>query len=628
MCGIAGFINSEHGKQANERDLRRMCDVITHRGPDEDGYFVFDNVALGMRRLSIIDLSTGRQPITNEDKSIWIVFNGEIYNFPELRAELEAKGHQFRTKTDTETIVHAYEEWGTLCASKLNGMFAFAIWDNRRKQLFLARDRIGIKPLYYYADDKRIVFGSELKSLLQLPEVPREVDEKALDLFLTYEYVPAPYSILKGVKKLPQGHILVAKDGKIETQQYWEVKYQECDKSQHELEEEFIELMRDAVKIRMIADVPLGAFLSGGIDSSTIVALMSQVASRKVKTFSIGFENQSYNELEYAREIATHFGTEHQEFIIQPDILDLTDKLIHHLDEPLGDFSIFPTYLVSKMARRHVTVALSGDGGDELFGGYDTYVANQLDVKYRRKIPQFVREKMVAPMVGLLPPTGKKKGLVNKSKRFVEGSNLPPDLQHTRWMTFVAEHEKQALYSPEMLQARNGCTAFDFMRGYFQKATSKDPLNRQLYVDTKTYLCDNILVKVDRMSMATSLEARVPFLDHRVVEFAARVPGSMKMANGRTKILVKDALAKLLPQMITKRGKEGFSIPIKNWLKSELKPLMMETLAPEKIRADGFFQADMIERLIKEHLQNKENHSHRLWALMVFQIWKQTYLGK
>ncbi|MCA9732870.1 MAG: asparagine synthase (glutamine-hydrolyzing) [Deferribacteres bacterium] len=628
MCGIAGFINFGNGNQANERDLRRMCDVIIHRGPDEDGYFVYDNVALGMRRLSIIDLSTGKQPIPNEDKSIWIVFNGEIYNFPELRKELEAKGHKFRTKTDTETIVHAYEEWGTLCPTKLNGMFAFAIWDNRRKQLFLARDRLGIKPLYYYADRDRLVFGSELKSLLEIPEVPREVDEKALDLFLTYEYIPAPYSILKGVKKLPQGHILVAKDGKVEVQQYWEVKYNESEKSQPELEEEFIELMRDAVKIRMIADVPLGAFLSGGIDSSTIVALMSQVADRKVKTFSIGFENQSYNELEYAREIAKHFGTDHQEFIIQPDILDLTDKLIHHLDEPLGDFSIFPTYLVSKMARQHVTVALSGDGGDELFGGYDTYIANRMDMKYRQKVPQFVREKMISPLVGLLPPTEKKKGFINKSKRFVEGSNLPLELQHTRWMTFVAEHEKQALYTPDLLQARNGSSAFDFMRDYFNKAKSKDPLNRQLYVDTKTYLCDNILVKVDRMSMAVSLEARVPFLDYRVVEFAARVPGVMKMHNGRTKILVKDALQKLLPEKITNRGKEGFSIPIKNWLKSDLKPLMLDVLASDKIRRDNFFDVKTVERLIDEHLRNKENHSHRLWALMVFQIWQQTYLGK
>ena len=626
MCGICGFINSDRRQPAREADLRRMCDSIVHRGPDEDGYFVFENVALGMRRLSIIDLSTGKQPISNEDKSIWIVFNGEIYNFPQLRQELEAKGHKFRTRTDTETIVHAYEEWGIECPNRLNGMFAFAIWDDNKKQLFIARDRVGIKPLYYYADNKRLVFGSELKAILQLPEVPRQIDKRALDLFLTYEYVPAPHSILEGIRKLPAGHILLARDGRVEVQQYWDLHFSENGKEPEQTRTDLLELLQDAVKMRLISDVPLGAFLSGGIDSSAIVALMSRVMDQPVKTFSIGFEDQSYNELNYARAIAKHFQTEHHELIIKPDALELTDKLVHHLDEPFGDFSIYPTYLVSKMAREHVKVVLSGDGGDELFGGYDTYIAEVADRTYRRFVPAILRNYMIAPMAAMLPPTQQKKGLINRTKRFVEGSALPDDLQHTRWMTFLVEKEKARIYSEGLYESTAGTATFDFMRRHFKKARTADALNQQLYVDIKTYLCDDILVKVDRMSMAVSLEARVPFLDHRVVEYSGRIPGDLKLRGTKTKYILKEALQELLPYEILHRGKEGFSIPIKNWLKKELKPLMLDVLSEETLRRDQYFDARYVHKLIDEHCKNKENHSHRLWALMVFHIWKQNYL--
>jgi len=626
MCGICGFINNDRNQPAHEADLRRMCDSIIHRGPDEDGYFVFENVALGMRRLSIIDLSTGKQPIANEDKSIWIVFNGEIYNFPELRRELEAKGHRFRTRTDTETIVHAYEEWGIECPNRLNGMFAFAIWDNNKKQLFIARDRIGIKPLYYYADNRRLVFGSELKAILQLPEVPRQIDKRALDLFLTYEYVPAPYSILEGIRKLPAGHILLARDGRLEVQQYWDLHFNENGKEPEHIRTDLLELLQDAVQMRLISDVPLGAFLSGGIDSSTIVALMSRVMDQPVKTFSIGFEDQSYNELNYARAIARHFKTEHHELIIKPDALELTDKLVHHLDEPFGDFSIYPTYLVSKMAREHVKVVLSGDGGDELFGGYETYIAEVTDRAYRRYVPAILRNYMIAPVAAMLPPTQQKKGLINRTKRFVEGSALPADLQHTRWMTFLVEKEKARIYSEGLYESTAGAATFDFMRRHFKKARTEDALNQQLYVDIKTYLCDDILVKVDRMSMAVSLEARVPFLDHRVVEYSGRIPGDLKLRGTKTKYILKEALQELLPYEILHRGKEGFSIPIKNWLKKELKPLMLDVLSEETLRRDQLFDPRYVHKLIDAHMKNKENHSHRLWALMVFHIWKQNYL--
>lgn len=626
MCGICGFINNSPDNQAREAILRPMCDAITHRGPDEDGYFLRRHVALGMRRLSIIDLQTGKQPICNEDQSIWIVFNGEIYNFQELRAELEAKGHVFRTRTDTETIVHAYEEWGVDCPKKLNGMFGFSIWDERKQQLFIARDRLGIKPMYYYAGDDLFAFGSELKSIIKHPKVPRELDQKALDLFLTYEYVPAPYSILKNIKKLPAAHTLVLKDGAVTIKRYWEQEFAENGREQKDMQQDLLALLEDAVKIRLVSDVPLGAFLSGGIDSSTIVALMSKVMDQPVKTFSIGFEDSSYNELGYARTIAEHFKTDHKEFIIKPDALDLTEKLVHHLDEPFGDFSIFPTYLVSKIAREHVKVVLSGDGGDELFGGYDTYVADWTDRQYRKYVPAAIRNKIVAPLVNMLPPQDQKKGFINKSRRFVEGSQLPLDLQHTRWMTFLQEQEKQQLYSESLLASRTSDLPFDLMRSYFKRANTADRINQQSYVDINTYLCDDILVKVDRMSMAASLEARVPMLDHRVVEFSGRVPGHYKLQGNSTKYILKEAIRELIPNQIIDRGKEGFSIPIKTWLKAELNPLMEDMLSPDRIKREGLFESSHIEKLKSEHMASKENHSHRLWALMVFHIWKDIYL--
>ena len=607
--------------------LQAMCDRIVHRGPDDEGQFIEGNVGIGMRRLSIIDLSSGHQPMSNEDGSIWIVFNGEIYNHIGIRSELEAKGHRFSTRSDTEAIVHAYEEWGEDCVDRLNGMFGFAIWDTTRQQLFLARDRLGIKPVYYYHSPEKFAFASEMKSLLQDRDIPRKINVRALDTYLTVEYVPAPMSILEDVFKLPAGHTLSWKDGRIALRQYWDVGAGgEAVVDVESACAELLALLEDAVRIRLMSDVPLGTFLSGGMDSSAVVALMSRSMDRPVKTFSIGFEDSSYNELEFAREVAERFGTEHCEFILRPDIADLTEKLVHFIDEPFGDFSIFPTYLVSKMARRYVTVALSGDGGDELFAGYDTYRADRLAGRYKR-IPGLLRGAIIQPAVRALPPTARKKGLINRARRFVEGMQYPEDLEHVRWMIFMSPAEKRRLYSPAMRAEVDGTDGTDFVRSHFSRAGSSDPLNRQLYVDIKTYLVDDILVKVDRMSMATSLEARVPFLDHRVVEFAARLPGSMKYADGETKWILKRALRDVLPEKIRHRGKEGFSIPIKNWLKRELKPLMMDVLSPEKVREAGFFNPDAVQRLIDEHLRNAENHSHRLWALMMFGIWHDTYLG-
>jgi len=627
MCGICGVVHRQKDHPVEIRDIKRMCDVIRHRGPDDEGRFVQHNVGIGMRRLSIIDLSTGAQPIFNEDHSLAIVFNGEIYNHQDLRVELSAKGHRFQTKTDTEAIIHAYEEWGVDCVKKLNGMFGFAVWDDRQQRLFLARDRIGIKPLYYYLDQNQLVFGSELKSIIQINSVPREIEPKALDTFLTFEYIPSPYSIFKDVFKLPPGHWMIYQNGEAKIQPYWQLEYQKSEMSEQQLLQRFDELLQDAVNIRLMSDVPLGAFLSGGLDSSSIVAMMRRKSGNAVKSFSIGFDDPTYNELPYARAVASHFDTEHFEEIITPDVGRLTQKILWMLDEPFGDFSVFPTYLVSEMARKNVTVVLSGDGGDELLAGYDTYMAQKVAQHYAR-LPAFLRKGLVEPIVNALPPTTMKKGFINKAKRFVEGARLPGHLQHVRWMIFLQGAEKNMLYSADFAASLNGYNSTGFIEEYFRRSSSSDPLDQQEYVDIKSYLVDDILVKVDRMSMANSLEARVPFLDHRFVEFAASIPSGLRLNGKRTKHILKKALQRELPMQIIERGKEGFSIPIKNWIKNELKSMMLDSLSEANVRDKGFFEPRYVNRLVNEHITGSENHSHRLWALMVFHMWYDLYMKR
>ena len=624
MCGICGISFSDPQKPVSEGLLHDMCATIVHRGPDDEGVFAFRNTGIGMRRLSIIDLSTGHQPQFNEDGSIAIVFNGEIYNYRELRQELIKKGHRFKTDSDTESIIHAYEEFGTDCLQRLNGMFGFAIFDQRKNEIFIARDRIGIKPLYYYFDDRVFAFGSEIKPILQIEGIDRSIDAQALNLFLTYEYIPAPYSIFRRIRKLRPGHFLIYRPHEIRTEKYWDLEFHPNGRKVEDLEEELRELLRDAVRLRLVSDVPLGAFLSGGIDSSTVVGLMAGLMDRSVKTFSIGFEDQSYNELNYARLIAKRFNTEHTEFIIQPQALELVEKLVYHLDEPLGDFSIFPTYLVSKMARDYVTVILSGDGGDELFAGYDTYIADRFARKFAL-LPAFIRKGIVKPLVYAFPPQEQKKGLINKMRRFVEGMEYPEDLQHVRWMIFLSEADRKNLLHPDFFGNLNGTASYRFIREYFEQAKSLDRINQQNFVDLKTYLVDDILVKVDRMSMATSLEARVPFLDHRVVELSFQIPGEEKIRGGDTKVILKRAMKDLLPEEILHRDKQGFSIPIKNWIRNELRSMMLDVLDEHKIRNQGLFDYRTVNRLVDEHLRGVENHSHRLWALMMFELWHDKF---
>lgn len=632
MCGICGFTPSSD-RIADPRDrLARMCQTIYHRGPDDEGLYLGGKAALGVRRLSIIDVEGGHQPLSNEDGSIWIAHNGEVYNFPELRAELLSRGHIFKTRTDTETILHCYEEWGLEFHRKLRGMFATAIWDEPQNRLILIRDRLGIKPLYYsLLSDKTLVFGSELKALLAYPEVPRKLSASALNLFLTLEYIPAPLSIFQDISKLPAGCMLIYENGSLQIQKYWELKSpaigaEEAPKRQlNSLMDELYELLKESVKLRLISDVPLGAFLSGGIDSSCIVGLMRELGASPLKTFSIGFEDSTYNELAHAQRIAQTFATEHEEFILKPKALDLTEQLIHHLDEPFGDFSIFPTYLVSKMAREHVKVILSGDGGDELFAGYEHYQAQKIaSMAWLKPL-----HKGLPPIVRRFPPSPKKKGLWNKLQRYCEGLDHPVAARHFRWMMFLSQKNKNSLYSDAFVNELNGIQSLPELEPFqqlFAQMPALDDITSELYLDLNTYLMDDILVKVDRMSMAASLETRVPLIDHKIVEFIFSLPGKFKLKGLTTKWIFKKTMERLLPKENIYRSKEGFSIPIKHWLKKDLKDLMLSYLSPERIQKGGYFQYSAIQEMMDLHLNDKANCSHQLWALLVFEIWRERYL--
>jgi asparagine synthase (glutamine-hydrolysing) len=622
MCGIAGLMAFAGGAPPAVEQLRAMCDTIRHRGPDEEGMALDDNVGLGMRRLAIIDLQGGSQPIHNEDGSILTVFNGEIYNFRELRAELVGRGHLFRTGTDTEVIVHAYEEYGLAFADRLNGMFAIALHDRTRQRLILARDHLGIKPLYYAFTAAHLVFGSEIKVLLASGLVPRRLDPEGLADFLAWEYVPGEETLFLDIKKLRPAHMLVIEGGRRQCQSrpFWDVpRGPEATLSAGEWRERVDAQVRQSVRRQLVSDVPLGAFLSGGVDSSLIVAAMGEA-----RTFSIGFADPSYNELGWARQAAAHLGVQHTDEVIRPDIEGLFVRLMEYLEDPIADFSIFPTYLVSRLARGHVTVALSGDGGDELFGGYECYLAQGLAARYDR-LPALLRKGLVEPGFRALKPRPQKKGLINKGKRFLEGAAHPASLGHARWRLFAAEAMQQELLTPEVRRQlqRPRSAHIDAL---FEKAGAREPIARCLYVDLKSYLCDNILTKVDRMSMAVSLEARVPYLDKDLVALAFQVPDALKVARGETKILLKEVAARLLPRQCIYRPKEGFSIPIKNWLRQELRPLLEELLSPSRLAAGGLFEPRCVARLKAEHLGGRANHSHILWGLMIFEAWRRRWL--
>jgi asparagine synthase (glutamine-hydrolysing) len=632
MCGICGYASRREAPPVPGDVLVRMCRTIVHRGPDDEGIHAEPGVGLGNRRLSIIDVEGGHQPLSNESGTIWIAYNGEAYNYAEVRDELIGRGHAFATHSDTETIVHAYEEWGMDGLHRFRGMFAFALWERDKRRLSLVRDRIGVKPLYYaLLSDGTLVFGSELKTILAFPGVKREIEPEALDLFLTLEYVPAPYSIFKGIFKLPAGSFLTYEDGRIEVRKYWDIPPaeeagREKDRPIAELADELYALLKESVKLRLVSDVPLGAFLSGGIDSSAVVGLMRELGASPLRTFSIGFKDASYNELEHARRIARRFDTEHEELIIEPRALDLTEKLVRHLDEPLGDFSIFPTYLVSEMARRRVTVALSGDGGDEIFAGYEHYQAQRI----ARRFGVAAAGRVAHQLTRRMKPGELKKGPRNKLRRFTQAFENEARHRHLRWMMFLSSRDKAALYTGDLKSELGGIRPIadrSPFREHLGRLDGFDHTTGELYLDLKAYLPDDIMVKVDRMSMAVSLEAREPLLDHKLVEFAFRLPGSLKLRGLTTKWIFKKALERLLPRDNIYRKKEGFSIPIKHWLRVELRGLAEDLLGGDRIRRGGLFEPAEVRRMMDAHFDGRENYSHQLWALLVFEIWKENYLA-
>jgi asparagine synthase (glutamine-hydrolysing) len=633
MCGICGIIHLDGEGRVAEPILHEMTAAQRHRGPDDEGYLCEPGVGFGFCRLAIIDLTpAGHQPMSNEDGTVWLVFNGEIYNFQELVPTLERAGHRFHSRCDSEVLIHAYEQWGIGCLQRLNGMFAFAIWDSRKQMLFIARDRLGVKPLYYWSDGRRFAFASELKALLAAPMVPRELNMRALQSYLVYEYIAAPESIFKGIQKLPAGHWLqVRLDGSAQgrvtadwrPRQYWDVHFQVAEVQPRSLDDyayELRSLLKDAVARRLISDVPLGVFLSGGLDSSSVVALMTEVSNERPKTFSIGFEEKSFSELNYAQTVARHFDTDHHTAILKPDIGELIQTIAGILDEPFADASAVPTYLVSRMARKQVTVALAGDAGDELFAGYNWYRAQKVAAATIDRLPRSARQQLVA-LAERIPPTSKKKGLRNIARRFLDVAALPIEMQHTRWQTFW---DNKALVQLLTIPEDEIYPASDAsFLALFAASGSRKLLDQQQYADIKRYLPDDNLFKVDRMSMAVSLETRGPFLDYTLAEFAARLPASLRMRGLDGKYLLKRAMRDVLPVEILHRPKLGFNMPYKNWLRSELRDLLLDALAPARLRQQGIFHPQYVQGLISEHLDGTRDHAHKLWQLLMFQLWSE-----
>ena len=617
MCGIAGFVEVDPSPaEPREALLRRMCAAIRHRGPDDEGVHVDATAAIGMRRLSIIDVDTGRQPMTGEDGRTVVVFNGEIYNFRELTVELRAAGHHFRTKSDTEVIVHAWEQWGEEALQRLQGMFGIAVWDTASRTLWLARDRAGIKPLHYAERDGRLVFGSEIKSLLADPRVARDVDPQALDHYCSFLYTPPDRSIFTGIRKLPPGHALRWRDGELRTWRYWDLPDETFQGGGPEAAARLRELLRDAVRSHMVSDVPLGAFLSGGVDSSVVVALMAEASTRPVKTFSIGFEEATFNELPYAREVARRFGTDHHEFVVRPDALSILDRLIAHFDEPFADSSAIPTWYVSEIAARHVTVVLSGDGGDELFGGYSRYRPHaRVEAFDRLRVPG---RQAAARLAWRHWPRGV------RGRNFLRHVAQDREGRYLEDIGFFRPDEKHVLYTPAFRSELEGWDPYQAMRTRLDAEPHLSWASRMMRFDFHTYLPNDGLTKVDRTSMAHSIESRVPLLDTAVIEFAATLPSSFKITPaGRHKHVLKEAVADLLPPSILDRPKQGFGVPIGRWFGRDLRDLFADTLLSARTRERGYFEPREVGRLVREHVSGRRDHTLRLWLLMVFELWQR-----
>jgi asparagine synthase (glutamine-hydrolysing) len=625
MCGIVGIVRSD-GRDVDRGLLTRMADAVRHRGPDDDGFYLKGPVGLGMRRLAIIDLVGGAQPIHNRDRTAWIVFNGEIYNYRELRAQLEKLGHTFYTNSDTEAIIHAYDRYGAACPKHLRGMFAFAIWDERTQELFLARDRVGKKPILYAQVNGQLVFGSEFSALLLHPDIGKDVDFEALNQYLSFMCMPAPLTAYREIRKLEPGHSLRYRKGEIRIERYWQPNFsKKVDLSEHEAGERAIEILRDAVKVRLMSEVPLGAFLSGGIDSSAVVALMTEESSAPVKTFSIGFEEQDFSELHHARRVAEHVGADHHEFIVRPDALEVLPILVEHYGEPYADSSAIPTYYVARETRKHVTVALNGDGGDESFAGYERYAAMRLAEQYHR-IPALLRDTVLRHAIELMPSSETKRSRVRDVKRFVEAASLPKVERYLRWVSVFDSQAKQDLYTENFRRETNANSAAGIIDPWFARANGSGIVDTALLTDIMTYLPNDLLVKVDIATMANSLEARSPFLDQHVIEFAASLPEKYKLRGLTTKYLLKRVLRKLLPAQNLNRRKMGFGVPIGHWFRGKLQPFLRETILSESALKRGLFKPEAVKRLVELHTRSERDYSHQLWTLLMLELWFQRFI--
>lgn len=631
MCGICGRFNRNKAVEVKESLVEQMCSKIIHRGPDDTGVYTHDNFGFGMRRLSIIDLSTGHQPIFNEDKSLVIVFNGEIYNYIELKEELEKRGHVFSTNSDTETILHAYEEYGEEFVTKLNGMFAIAIFNIKTKELLVYRDRIGIKPLFYYLDEDKFIFGSEIKTILTNPDIKAELDPEGLDLYLSFGYITDPKTIFKGIHKLKPGHYIKLNAEGLSTHKYWTVDFsKKSKKSEKELKKDFVELFDDAVKIRMQSEVPFGAFLSGGIDSSLIVAMMANHAEKPLRTFSLGYsDDQYYNETQFAEVVSKKYNTSHKSFLVDSKILtDYLDLYIDHFDEPFADYSAFPTYVVSKKAKEHVTVVLSGDGGDEIFSGYKRYYAELL-ASYTLRIPKLVRNGIIKPFFSFLSnilPSSRRRDYIDFLIKKFEMLDLNEAERYyvSSSHNYFTYKDKEALYQKDSFLTPD--YSFEAFKTYWDDTITQDFLGKRQFYDIHTKLPGDMLTKVDRMSMATSLEVRVPFLDHRVVEFAATLPSSMRMNVFKMKRFLKNASVDYLPKDILKRKKHGFSSPIDKWFREDLLELARETFSA-KSGLSEYINFDYINELLDLHVKRKANYGNKLFTVLVLQLWYNKYIN-
>jgi asparagine synthase (glutamine-hydrolysing) len=651
MCGICGEIDF-YNKGIQVNVTQRMCDVLAHRGPDDEGMvFIKEDqywevkkssellqdkdgyeVGLGHRRLSIIDLSeAGHQPMCNEEGTIWIVLNGEIYNFQDLKRGLEKKGHLFKSKSDTEVILHAYEEWDVECLQYLRGMFAFGIWDSKKRRLFLARDRLGKKPLVYWTGKSRLIFASEIKGILEDPDVGRKVNLIALHHYLTYQYVPSPLTIFEGIKKLPPGHYLLYDfSGQVKTEKYWKLDFAPIQESKidlHELCDRVRTELEESVKLRLISDVPLGAFLSGGIDSSLIVGIMAKLSHQPVKTFTIGFEEKEFDELRFARIVSKHFSTEHHEFIVKPNAIEILPRLVWYYNEPFADSSAIPTYYMAKMTKDFVKVVLTGDAGDENFAGYPRYLRSQW-VAWFTKLPEKMRRDWVPPLIRRMASLRWREKKFNRLADFLELLSCNQARNYAEQIKIFNAKERNEIYSQEMLHALAHIDPLGYLVEKYEESETEDPLSKLLYLDIHSYLPEDLLVKMDIATMANSLEARVPFLDHKFMEFVAGIPSQLKLRGSMTKFILKEAFSGFLPETILRRKKMGFGVPISRWFTKDLKAYLFETLMDERALNRGFFRKEGVQRLLDEHIALKYDHSARIWALLTLELWFRIFIDR